>query len=163
MKYFRNMNGILNPVISLVVGILLLVNPRAASRTLVVVGGVLLLGAGLIMLLNSLTDHSGIRNPDLSGAVLNIVLGVFMALFPSTAIRLVCTVVGVYMLLDGIIGVSSSIGMMKVLHVVTLVLGILLLFNPLHTVFSVMQLAGIGMMVDGAVGLATGSNIIHRN
>ena len=162
MKSFR-LNDSIGPLVTLAVGILMLINPLSASRVLIVIGGVLLLISGLYSLLLAIKSHAGARDPALPGALIQIALGVFMAFSPYTVMKMAGVIIGVYLLLDGLIGLSAEANpLARIMHVLLMVGGILLLVNPWSAVMTVIQWAGIGLLADGAVGLATGSSLINR-
>ena len=166
MKFFRN--GYLNDgcggLLTLAVGLLLFISPMTAARTLIILGGVLMLVYGLAMLVGSLGESGMLRRADLSGAVVRVALGVFMVVSPTTVTRLATTLVGIYLLLDALIGFvgARETGRPTVLYILPLILGLMLVLNPLRMVLSVLQWSGIALMATGAVNLVTAKAMTRR-
>ena len=97
--------------------------------------------------------------PALIGAIAAVLLGLFGLIFPTAALTVLGLLVGVYLIVSGILRVSTAVsspefGMptrwgLGILGVLIVAAGVVALNNPGGTLVVLVIVVGIGWMIDG--------------
>jgi len=169
MNIFKKMkiNTAVSALVTIIVGVVFVMNPSASTRFLALFAGILVILAGVIDLIAYLR-HSGnpyVPHNELLTGVLKLIVGIFMLTHSATIISLISYVFSIYVIIDGIKGLDNVITLAKVkaggwgVHLIfSLVLtiaGIVMLFNPIETASTVMVWMGIILIFDGITALIT--------
>lgn len=102
--------------------------------------------------------------------VLSCVAGVILVARPSNSLKTLAVVVGIFLLLDGIFQLASSLGrgadnraLAAILGVLGIVVGIALIRHPFHGVSAVGILLGIWLVASGLIRLVRAIVVpLHR-
>ena len=151
-------------ILSLVAGIMVFVFPLESYVTLSVLFGILmvLVGASQLIIASASNNYLMMRGYVIVGGVLDILLGLFLCLYPGVTIFLLPILLGIWMLYHSFIiiafggdldtfnvgGQGAVIGS----GILLLVLSILILMNPFSAgIAAVVALTGVGFLVFGAI------------
>lgn len=151
-------------ILSLVAGILVFVFPLESYVTLSVLFGILmvLVGASQLIIASASNNYLMMRGYVIVGGVLDVLLGMFLCLYPGVTIFLLPILLGIWMLYHSFIiiafggdldtfnvgGQGAVIGS----GILLLVLSILILMNPFSAgIAAVVALTGVGFLVFGAI------------
>ena len=151
-------------ILSLVAGILVFVSPLESYVTLSVLFGILmvLVGASQLIIASASNNYLMMRGYVIVGGVLDVLLGMFLCLYPGVTIFLLPILLGIWMLYHSFIiiafggdldtfnvgGQGAVIGS----GILLLVLSILILMNPFSAgIAAVVALTGVGFLVFGAI------------
>ena len=157
MKRSFNIQPWLKPVLTCVLGLVLIFRPGSLTTSIAWAVGVLIALAGAGKLVRFFTDHSPKMDfLGLCGAVILLVLGFSIMGKPVRLERQIGLVIGIVLLLQGIRGFANPYALHeKATSIACCVMGVLLMFLPL--VVSrlavilcgiVVLLIGIGMVLD---------------
>ena len=165
-------------VLCIAAGIAVFVFPLQSYLTLSILFGVLLLVVGAAKLIAASTSANFfmMRGYVIVGGVLDLILGIFLCVYPGVTLVALPVMMGLWMLYNSfvLIGFSGDFdtfgipgaGWVTGGGILLLILSILVLVNPFGAgVATVVVLAGIGLIVFGflMVALATKLRDIHRN
>lgn len=169
MKILKdNIQTILFIVFEAVVGILLLTNPEAFTRTVIILFGIVLFVIGVICLVRFLNDRKRpVNNPlALIISVISLVFGAVCMFFSGAIIGLITAIAiiyGVILLIAGVCKIQnyfqskkSGLAVSKVSiisGIIAIVLGIIVAVYPKSAAFSVWIVAGIVLLVNAAVDI----------
>lgn len=99
----------------------------------------------------------------------SIVVGVIVIAKPSNSLKTLAVIFGIFILLDGIVGLIGAIighttnrGLLTVLSVISVIVGVLLVRHPLGGVRAVALLMGIWLIAAGVVRLVAAFEIPER-
>lgn len=151
-------------ILSLVAGIMVFVFPLESYVTLSVLFGILmvLVGASQLIIASSSNNYLMMRGYVIVGGVLDVLLGLFLCIYPGVTIFLLPILLGIWMLYHSFIiiafggdldtfnvgGQGAVIGS----GILLLVLSILILMNPFSAgIAAVVALTGVGFLVFGAI------------
>jgi uncharacterized membrane protein HdeD (DUF308 family) len=151
-------------ILSLVAGIMVFVFPLESYVTLSVLFGILmvLVGASQLIIASASNNYLMMRGYVIVGGVLDVLLGLFLCLYPGVTIFLLPILLGIWMLYHSFIiiafggdldtfnvgGQGAVIGS----GILLLVLSILILMNPFSAgIAAVVALTGVGFLVFGAI------------
>lgn len=157
--YTNKFNGPLRALVALAVGIVMVISPSEAMNTVVKIIAVFLLASGLVSLVIGLKERQkGVLPLMLFNAVVDIVLGSVLFMFPSFVAHFIIYMIGFVLLVFGFVqlmGLFSARRVMGfglgafILPTLVTMAGAFMLFNPLaDTVMS--MIAGIALIVYGA-------------
>lgn len=162
-----SMNAVITAILTVVVGIVFIVNPSGSTDFIVMLLGVILLIAGifdLIMYLKNAGNPFVTRNELLTG-VLKLILAVFILRKPDSIVTLISFMFSIYVIIDGLKGLSNAVtlGRIKaggwivnlILSIAIIIAGAVLLFNPMEAVGTAATIMGIILVVDGLSALFT--------
>lgn len=152
-------NFVLTAVLTIVLGIMLIVAPGTAVRTIFTVVGWLLLISGAASLLTALfSKGQPVGQGDLVLGLIQVATGLVVLLRPGFLMSLVGIVVGFVLLIHGIHDIqnareSKALGYSWKFAIgagiLTVLMGIVVMVNPFSTAATLLRLAGIFLLVDG--------------
>jgi uncharacterized membrane protein HdeD (DUF308 family) len=146
-------------------GILLVLRPATSARVICGVLGVMALIYGAIKILGYFSrDIYGLAFQfDLALGILMLALGLIMLIIPDKVISFLPFVVGIFVLIDGVFRVQTSIdarrfGLGKwwlifLGAVLCIIAGLLLMLNPFSSAMVLTVIVGIAIFVDGLQNL----------
>jgi uncharacterized membrane protein HdeD (DUF308 family) len=151
-------------ILSVIAGILVFVFPLETYVTLSILFGVLmiLVGASQLILSSSSNNYLMMRGYFIVGGVLDVLLGLFLCLYPGITIFLLPILLGIWMLYHSfmIIAFGGDLdtfdagghGFVVGCGILLLILAILILMNPFSAgIAAVVVLTGIGLVVFGLI------------
>lgn len=151
-------------ILSVIAGILVFVFPLETYVTLSILFGVLmiLVGAAQLILSSSSNNYLMMRGYFIVGGVLDVLLGLFLCLYPGITIFLLPILLGIWMLYHSfmIIAFGGDLdtfdagghGFVVGSGILLLILAILILMNPFSAgIAAVVVLTGIGLVVSGLI------------
>ena len=151
-------------ILSVIAGILVFVFPLEAYVTLSILFGVLmiLVGASQLILSSSSNNYLMMRGYFIVGGVLDVLLGLFLCLYPGITIFLLPILLGIWMLYHSfmIIAFGGDLdtfdagghGFVVGCGILLLILAILILMNPFSAgIAAVVVLTGVGLVVFGLI------------
>jgi uncharacterized membrane protein HdeD (DUF308 family) len=151
-------------ILSVIAGILVFVFPLETYVTLSILFGVLmiLVGASQLILSSSSNNYLMMRGYFIVGGVLDVLLGLFLCLYPGITIFLLPILLGIWMLYHSfmIIAFGGDLdtfdagghGFVVGCGILLLILAILILMNPFSAgIAAVVVLTGVGLVVFGLI------------
>lgn len=157
--YNSRVNGPLRALIALAAGIMMVLRPDNALTTVVKIIAAFVLASGIVSLFVGLKEKKNGSLPLMSfNAVVDIIIGIVLFLFPGFVARFIIYLIGFVLLAFGIMqllalfsakrNVGMGLGAFILPAVVTLV-GAFILFNPFAESVMV-SIAGAALIVYGA-------------
>ena len=157
--YKNKFNGPLRALVALAVGVIMVVSPSEAMRTVVKVIAAFLLASGLVSLFLGLKDKQNGALPLMSfNALVDVALGLVLFMFPGFVAKFIIYLIGLVLFGFGLIQLFGLLSARKVVPmgagafilpgIVTLA-GAFMLFNPFaESAMSI--IAGIALVIYGA-------------
>ena len=157
--YKSKVNGPMRALIALVIGIMMVVSPANALTTVVKIIAAFLLASGVVSLVVGLKDKEKGSLPLMSfNAVVDVVLGLLMFVFPGLIAKFMIYLIGFVLLAFGTVQIAALVSARKVVNmgfgafvlpIIVTLIGGFILFNPFAE--SVMTIiAGSALIVYGA-------------
>ncbi len=157
--YKSRVNGPLRALVALAVGVMMVVRPDEALATVVKIIAVFLLASGLVSIFVGLKDKKNGSLPLMSfNAIVDIIIGVVLFMFPGTVARFIIYLIGFALLAFGIVQLIALFSARRVMNMgfgvfilpaVVTVIGGVIVFNPFAPSVMVM-IAGAALIVYGA-------------
>ena len=151
-------------LLCLVMGIVVFVFPLQSYVTLAILFGVMMMVVGAIQLIIASTsaNYLTMRGYFVVGGVLDLMLGIFLCIYPGVTLVALPLMLGVWMLYNSFIIIAfggdmetfrlGGSGMVVAGGVILLLLSVLVLLNPLGAgIPTVIIIAGIGLLVLGCL------------
>lgn len=151
-------------LLCLVMGIVVFVFPLQSYVTLAILFGVMMMAVGAIQLIIASTsaNYLTMRGYFVVGGVLDLMLGIFLCIYPGVTLVALPLMLGVWMLYNSFIIIAfggdmetfrlGGSGLVVAGGVILLLLSILVLLNPLGAgIPTVIIIAGIGLLVLGCL------------
>lgn len=151
-------------LLCLVMGVVVFVFPLESYMTLAILFGVLMLAVGALQLFVASTsgNYLTMRGYFVVGGVLDLILGIFLCLYPSVTLVALPLMMGVWMMYNSFVIIAfggdmetfrlGGSGLVIVGGVLLLLLSILVLLNPFSAgIATVIVLAGVGLLVLGCL------------
>ena len=151
-------------ILCLAAGIAVFIFPLESYVVMSIIFGVLMLIVGAVQLLMASTSNNYLmmRGYVIVGGVLDLILGLFMCLYPGITLVLIPIMLGIWMMYHSfmIIAFGGDLdtfnvkgnGLVVVSGVVLLILSFLILMNPFGAgIAAVVVMAGVGLLVFGLV------------
>ena len=151
-------------LLCLVMGVVVFVFPLQSYVTLAILFGVLMMAVGAIQLIIASTsaNYLTMRGYFVVGGVLDLMLGIFLCVYPGVSLVALPLMLGVWMLYNSFIIIAfggdmetfrlGGSGLVVAGGVILLLLSVLVLLNPLGAgVQTVIIIAGIGLLVLGCL------------
>lgn len=153
--------------IMILLGILMIIMPETSVSVIGTVCSIFMIIIGVIKLIGYFSkDLFRLAfQYDLIFGILLIILGAVMLLHPENLIKVICVVIGISILADGLIKIktamdSKSFGLkywwlILAAAIISCVIGAFLLFRPFESAVTVAIIIGISLVADGAMNLCT--------
>ena len=151
-------------LLCLVMGIVVFVFPLESYVTLAILFGVMMMAVGAIQLIIASTsaNYLTMRGYVVVGGVLDLMLGIFLCIYPGVTLVALPLMLGVWMLYNSFIIIAfggdmetfrlGGSGLVVAGGVILLLLSVLVLLNPLGAgIPTVIIIAGIGLLVLGCL------------
>ena len=151
-------------LLCLVMGIVVFVFPLQSYVTLAILFGVMMMAVGAIQLIIASTsaNYLTMRGYFVVGGVLDLMLGIFLCIYPGVTLVALPLMLGVWMLYNSFIIIAfggdmetfrlAGSGLVIAGGVLLLLLSVLVLLNPFGAgIPTVIIIAGIGLLVLGCL------------
>ncbi len=164
-------------MLAVAAGIAVFAFPLESYVTLSILFGVLMLltGAAKLIAASTSSNFFMMRGYVIVGGVLDLLLGLFLCIYPGVTVLLLPVMMGLWMLYNGFIVISLAgdfdtlgipgAGWMVGGSIVLIVLSVLVLVNPFSTgIATVVVLAGSGLIIFGCLLCALSMKLknIHK-
>ncbi len=157
--YKNKFNGPLRALVALAVGVIMVVSPSEAMRTVVKVIAAFLLASGLVSLFLGLKDKQNGALPLMSfNALVDVALGLVLFMFPGFIAKFIIYLIGLVLFGFGLIQLFGLLSARKVVPMgagafvlpgIVTFAGAFMLFNPFaESAMSI--IAGIALVIYGA-------------
>lgn len=155
-------------IIIIAIGMCLLIWPEVSAGVICTLIGVVALLYGVVKLIGYFSNdlYRLAFQFDLAAGVLTIVLGALVLLYPQGIISLLPVLAGVFILVESVLRLQTSIdakhfGMRRwwtilILSLGGTALGILLLLHPFESGRVLVRMMGLTLVIDGAENLLAG-------
>lgn len=148
-------------IITLIIGLILLVNPMGAIGTVCSMIGFFVLILGIFGLLNHFVLETERSNSIALGAsIIEVLLGIYVLSNPGSIVKFVSLVVAVILLIHGFGDMDTAMQMKKsdyekwwvsfAFSIITILLGVFVLRNPFETQEILFRVVGGCFLFDGA-------------
>ena len=153
--------------IMILLGILMIIMPETSVSVIGTVCSIFMIIVGVIKLIGYFSkDLFRLAfQYDLIFGILLIILGAVMLLHPENLIKVICVVIGISILADGLIKIKTAIDsktfglkywwLILAAAIISCVIGAFLLFRPFESAVTVAIIIGISLVADGAMNLCT--------
>ena len=164
-------------ILAVIAGILVFVFPLETYVSLSILFGVLmvLVGAAQLIVASSSNNYLMMRGYVIVGGVLDVILGLFLCLYPGITIFLLPILLGIWMLYHSFMVIAfggdldtfdvGGQGAVVGSGILLLILSILILMNPFSAgIAAVVVLTGVGLVVFGIILMMLAFKLkeIHR-
>lgn len=149
IKSYETKKSLLMPIVFLIVGILLFMNPGGVTEAVsYIFGGVFLaLGIGKFVMDSKRSDKT---TGDTFYSIVMIVLGIIFIFFSGTIEFIIRLAIGIWIIINGLNTIAIGANLIKIERnsVVSLVIGFILLIIGLYTIFvSNLVLSTLGLVL----------------
>lgn len=158
IKSYETKKNLLTPIVFLIIGILLFLNPGGVTEAIsYIFGGVFLaLGAGKFFLDSKRSDRT---TGDTFYSLAMLVLGIIFIFFSGTIEFIIRLSIGLWIIINGLNTIAIGANLVKVEKnsVVSLIIGFVLLLIGLYTVFVsnlVLSTLGLVLIIYGILEVA---------
>ncbi|MCD7812966.1 MAG: DUF308 domain-containing protein [Lachnospiraceae bacterium] len=169
MELFKKIrvNMTVNAFLTMLVGILFVLNPGGTGSTIALIAGIAILLSGIVDIIRYISDreYGFLMSGSLFGGVIKCVLGLFAVTHTGTIITLLTYILSVFVIIGGVNCLESSLQLKKarvsawgvnmVLSAVILVAGIFMLFFPFDAASTAIMIVGVILIADGLNELLT--------
>lgn len=156
-------NYLLLCLLSIVLGIALVIEPTFLTKLVSYILGGIALGFGVYsIVMYFLKEQEGMVFLMIRGLILAFI-GVFLIVRPDFIPRMISTAFGIYMLVNGVIGLTNATEIKRsgdaewqfpmISAGITFVLGFVICINPMLPVKAAMTVLGICLIISGASNL----------
>ena len=164
MNYFKRLGWItvISAILMMLAGILFCVRPFAATESLTMVIGIMMIGNGVVTILHYFSSRalSGFfLKGSLARGILLIIIGIFILTHVDFTVTVFSYIFSLYIIVDGISGVESSFLLKNlgasnwivnlILSLLLIAAGVYMLFNPSSAVATASMWIGLILIVDG--------------
>ncbi len=149
-------------ILCIVAGICVFAFPIESYVTLSILFGVLMLltGAAQLVIASTSGNYLMMKGYFIVGGVLDVILGIFLCLYPSVSILVLPVMMGLWLMYHSFIIISfggdmdtfrlSGSGMLIALGILLLILSVFVLVDPFSVgVVTVLTVAGVGLLMLG--------------
>lgn len=166
MKKIR-VNMTVNALLTIIIGILFIINPGGTGTVIAKVAGAAILIAGIADIIRYATagGYEFLSGSSLFGGIVKCVLGVFALTHTVAVLELLSYILSIFIIISGISCMESSMQLKRaqvagwavnaVLSAVILAAGVFMLFCPFEAVATAILIAGIILVADGLTELFT--------
>ena len=158
--------GITKGVIFAILGLLLIIYPIQVVKTVTTIFGIASLITGAIVLFSAISKRgkgeSAAVFPLIEGAF-SVIFGLILVLVPSISLTILAIMVGVWVIIEGILRISTSFDMKNAginlwgrslfVGLLFLILGILVIFHPELTSKALIMWIGFALLIFGIIDI----------
>lgn len=156
-------NTILVGVASIILGIVLFMDPTGAAIFAVTLAGIILIVLGVVTLINYIRAGNAGSQVDFFVSLVEIIFGAVLLFWPDYFVNWLVFILGIFIIVTGVgdfsdARIASRLGsphatVKLVLAIITIVLGVLVTFSPFTFVDVAFTIAGVGLVINGITEL----------
>ena len=166
-------DSIVISIIFTILGIFLVVNPTKSITSIIFAFGVLLVGSGIISILNYclIPPEEKIYSLDFLRGILTIISGILTIVFKNDLVNVLPVLLGLFIIFNHLFKIQMTFNFSSILmgnsvwfiilEILWIVLGVLLILNPFEWLITIGTLAGIFLIIS-EIGNIISSIIILR-
>lgn len=156
--------SIVSAIITIIVGIVLLFLPNLSNKVVGIITGVIFIIFGITTAYKYLKrDGAKIYSLNLVFAILYLILGLVIIIFPFSVIEFVTVCLGLFLVVNGATEINYGLWLKRggskawlvtlVAGILLVILGIMIVFNP-FTAFALTQITGAFLIISGIINLS---------
>lgn len=156
-------------IITIILGLILIVNPVGATVAVCSLIGWFVLLLGVFGLLNYFVFNTGMSNSiELAISIIETLLGIYVVVNPGSIIQFIFLIMAVVLLVHGFHDMDTSMQMKRsgyekwwgtfAIAIITILLGVLALTKPFESTALLLRVIGASFLFDGASNLL----IVHK-
>ena len=156
--------SIISAIITIIVGIVLLFLPNLSNKVVGIITGVIFIIFGITTAYKYLKrDGAKIYSLNLVFAILYLILGLVIIIFPFSVIEFVTVCLGLFLVVNGATEINCGLWLKRggskawlvtlVAGILLVILGIMIVFNP-FTAFALTQITGAFLIISGIINLS---------
>lgn len=166
--YAQKKNLIILSCVILAFGIVLLIWPQATLEIACKVIGVMVLIAAIVILISGFTSDAVPKGAAIAAGAVAAIVGIWMITSPEILITIFPTIVGVFILLDGVFSMvetmsigtaGGKLGWNLLLSILTILGGLLLIFKPLGIAKFIVRVLGVVLIYTAVSDILIASRI----
>lgn len=166
-------DSIVISILFTILGIFLVVNPTKSITSIIFAFGVLLVGSGIISILNYclIPPEEKIYSLDFLRGILTIISGILTIVFKNDLVNVLPVLLGLFIIFNHLFKIQMTFNFSSILmgnsvwfiilEILWIVLGVLLILNPFEWLITIGTLAGIFLIIS-EIGNIISSIIILR-
>ena len=165
---------LISGLLCIVAGILVFIFPMESYMTLSILFGILMLivGAAQLVIASTSGNYLAMRGYVIAGGILDLLLGIFLCLYPAVTVVLLPIMLGIWMMYHSFMIIAfggdletfriGGSAWVTVGGILLLLLSILILVNPFSAgIATVIVVTGVGLLVFGLL-LCAQSNMLRQ-
>ena len=156
--------SIISAIITIIVGIVLLFLPNLSNKVVGIITGVIFIIFGMTTAYKYLKrDGAKIYSLNLVFAILYLILGLVIIIFPFSVIEFVTVCLGLFLVVNGATKINYGLWLKRgsskawlvtlVAGILLVILGIMIVFNP-FTAYALTQITGAFLIISGVINLS---------
>ena len=160
------LNLILASILTVIIGLILVLNPVNATVFICRTVGIILLATGLFITGSYfLNIGQNVGGSSLIAGLIELALGIWISLRPDSFVQFLTVILGFIMLVHSFVMLQSAIEiklfgikrwwLLLITALLTLILGMIIIISPFTTIAVTMTIAGISLIADGIIGIIT--------
>lgn len=163
--------SIISSVVFLIVGVVIFINPETTLEIISVIVGCMIIGFGLIGILQYLANkETSSFKLNLLYVLTTVILGIIALYNYKIVASIIPVVIGVWICIDSFIKLRMAIGIKNmgisswnyplVMSIISLSIGIFLLFNPFGTAVLMTQIAAVCIVIYSLIDIIQDYTIV---
>lgn len=149
-------------LIYVILGLVLLFNPRETTKLFCTIVGALMLIYGGVTIVGFILHQNGAQGPSMAELILGVVsavLGFFFVFRPYVILSILPTILGLYIVIDALVNLKRGMDMRALGYagwtatltrsIISLLLGGLILWNPFATQLMLIRVIGAAFLYQG--------------
>ena len=156
--------SIIAAIITIIIGAVLLFLPNLSNKVVGIITGIIFILFGIITAYKYLKrDGAKIYSLNLVFAILYLILGLVIIIFPFSVIEFVTVCLGLFLVVNGATEINYGLWLKRggskawlvtlVAGILLVILGIMIVFNP-FTAFALTQITGAFLIISGIINLS---------
>lgn len=158
------LNLIFASILTVIIGLILVLNPVNATVFICRTVGIILLATGLFITGSYfLNIGQNVGGSSLIAGLIELALGIWISLRPDSFVQFLTVILGFIMLVHSFVMLQSAIEiklfgikrwwLLLITALLTLILGMIIIISPFATIAVTMTIAGISLIADGIIGI----------
>ena len=161
------LSSILNAAILLIVGLMMIIDPRGSSTTIAWIAGIFILVLGAIEILRYIRNsgYSYMARGGIVGPVLKVVLGIFIITHTGSIVNFFAIIFAIFVIVNGVMVLENGLMLRKgllptwyitfLLGIALIIAGVAMFFAPVSTSNVAMVIVGVVLLIAAAVQIYT--------
>lgn len=156
--------SIIVAIITIIIGAVLLFLPNLSNKVVGIITGIIFILFGIITAYKYLKrDGAKIYSLNLVFAILYLILGLVIIIFPFSVIEFVTVCLGLFLVVNGATKINYGLWLKRgsskawlvtlVAGILLVILGIMIVFNP-FTAYALTQITGAFLIISGVINLS---------